>query len=251
MHIFTPSGILGWIIEYLENDFTRFQDEAGSHMKQFALIMILLFTALILARCAPAEFGQNGRPDRRDQGYVTQERSAIEEWFDTDAQGDRQNGTVQWNDGQARAQTQEWLNSTAQSRPADILPVLETAINRFDVDALLDCYEPSVKKALSGITGMVGSAVGFSGSSAMDLLPFVSQMMGRYASRELGNIKVKLTEAHTTINGGNATMQVIISAMYEGKEESETMTFKLVKVDEKWYLSSENLQNAILDGMFN
>ena len=46
-------------------------------------------------------------------------------------------------------------------------------------------------------------------------------------------------------------MQVRISVTYEGEEESEVVTLKLVKIGRKWYLSAEDMQNAMLDWMFN
>ena len=139
---------------------------------------------------------------------------------------------------------------SAPPKPADILPKLESAINKFDINAALDCYEPSVKKAFGGLMGLVGSAVGFGGSSVMDLLPFASQMAGQYASRELGDISVKLTEVNTVQNGNNATMQVRVTAAYQGQEKSEDITLKLVLVGGAWYLSAEDLQGALLDGLF-
>ena len=143
------------------------------------------------------------------------------------------------------------LTACSQSRPADILPKLESAINKYDVNAILNCYDPSVKQALGGLAGFLGSAVGFSGSSIMDLLPFLSQLVGQKTKQEFGSIKVKLTELSTTVAGIDATMQVKVSVTYDGREESEIMTLKLVQVNGQWYLSAEDMQNAILDGIFN
>ncbi len=149
------------------------------------------------------------------------------------------------------------LSSCAfQSKPEDTIEKLETAFNNYDVEAVLECYEPSVQQVYSGIMEIGGALLG--GVDLMTLVNMGGGLANLYGEElfEGGlpklsidiNSQEELSEDRVRMN---VTMQYEFSEeMLEQLPESAyapmIMDVELALIDGEWYIC-ENAGQSLED----
>ena len=124
------------------------------------------------------------------------------------------------------------LVACSEPKPADVLDKLETAYNKQDIYAIIECYEPNVKKFLSGAASLAGMA------GLTDVLPLLSTALG--SELDMGFGKITLTEISTEmIDKSTAMLYYNVSIVYsDGQTANFDSSGKVVKVDKEWYIAA-------------
>lgn len=138
---------------------------------------------------------------------------------------------------------------TKKPKPEDTIYKLEKAFNNYDVDMLLECYEPSVQAIYEGIVEIGGSLMG-----GIDLKTMMSTAGGiaNIFGDEL--IEGGLPEIDININSQkevtdekvqmNLTINYIYSdeilkTLPENTSTEQNMDIYLVFIEDTWYISAE------------
>jgi hypothetical protein len=134
----------------------------------------------------------------------------------------------------------------AAAGPEDTLNNFQTAYNKLDMNAALDCIEPSqaeaIKSALNILTGVVGgvSGVTIEAQDLLNVLPlFANIRLNDGNGDTLGSAMPKITIAvhSTTMNGNNATCPVTVTVSSGGETTKQDGVCTLVKENGRWYIS--------------
>lgn len=136
-----------------------------------------------------------------------------------------------------------------EAKPEETVEKLETAFNNYDIEMMLECYEPSVQSMYAGMMEVGGALLG-----GIDLKTIV-QGLGGFTN----------LYGDSLIEGGVPQIDIIINSMEEVSEEKvladltikyvyseemlknlpsntqteERMYAYLVYIDGTWYLSAE------------
>lgn len=126
------------------------------------------------------------------------------------------------------------------AKPEDTIHKMEDAINAYDMEALVECFEPSVQKIYAGVLEVGSSFLGMDVATLINAASGIADLFG-----------VELTE------GGMPTVDIVINSQeelsdeevkmnltftvnYAGETQSETMDVTLVLIKWKWYISAES-----------
>lgn len=132
--------------------------------------------------------------------------------------------------------------SLIEPKPEDTIYKLETAFNNCDVDAILECYEPSVQTMYNGAMEIGGSLLG-----GIDLKTVVSGLGGfadvfgdQLVDGGMPKIKI-IINSQQQVTEEKVLMNLTINFI-EGSSamrESEVMDVYLILIDDEWYISAE------------
>ena len=134
------------------------------------------------------------------------------------------------------ASAQDAVSDSTEAQPKDILPKLEKAYNDQDMNAIVECFDPSIQSATIGFLELFG----LKGEAMKQIMPFFSQVLG--ASGLLDNGQwgtVRLEEISTQIDGTDATLVYSVNLSYsDGTTQQIEDTVQTVLIDGTWYIAA-------------
>ena len=128
----------------------------------------------------------------------------------------------------------------AKPQPEKVIKSFETAFNRYDLDGMLKCIQPSYAETLKGAAAAVTGKwnlrlVGKLAQMGVPLLPFISDSA-------LGDAlpKIKLTVTAVDIEGAYATCDVSGVITVVKHSFDFTQAVRLVLIGGNWYIDKVN-----------
>lgn len=138
-----------------------------------------------------------------------------------------------------------------QPKPEETIQDLEEAMNRYDMEAVLDCYEPSVRYIYDGAMEIGGSFAGFDLKALVNAAGGIANIFGdELVEGGMPEIKIDIN-SKKEISSKEIAMNITIKNIYSDKmkrsmssnaPEEETMDIYLVLIDNKWYISAKSKQ---------
>ena len=134
--------------------------------------------------------------------------------------------------------------------PEQTIKELETALNKMDMDAMMDLCDASTKNAMSGAEKAMGGALGLLGDMAdlplgdfFDLGSGLGQMMSGMIQPNAVFTILKRTDIDDThvIMHVRMSMDVKVMGQSMGAAESEETDIPLIKDGNKWYITLSDL----------
>lgn len=125
------------------------------------------------------------------------------------------------------------------NKPEDTIYNLEAALNDYDIEKALECFEPSVQKIYAGMVEVGSSFFGVDIDSLAEAASGIANVFGDDMGGG-GMPKVHFTiNSKEKVSNKEVLMNVTITLVCNGQEESKTMDVKLVYIDRQWYISSD------------
>ncbi|MDR1616764.1 MAG: hypothetical protein LBR98_07115 [Syntrophomonadaceae bacterium] len=134
-----------------------------------------------------------------------------------------------------------WYNIAARSRPkpGDTIAAFESAFNRYDLDGMVNCLDPSLADTAKDIVSLVSgdkwnlSTVSALAKAGIPLLPIISDNL--ITSEDLP--KLLLSVSKMEIRDANAVCEVsgAVSVIRHSFDFSQQV--KLIRLDQMWYIS--------------
>lgn len=140
---------------------------------------------------------------------------------------------------------------TLEPKPEETIYNLEDALNRYDMDGVLDCYEPSVRDIYDGAMEIGGSIAGFDLQKIVGAAGGIANIFGDDLV-EGGMPKVKIDiNSQEKISQKEVKMNITIKYEYGDEKKSsmskntpteETMDIYLVLIENTWCISAKSQQ---------
>ena len=137
----------------------------------------------------------------------------------------------------------------AKSTPEDTIAKLESGLNTYDTEKVLECYEPSVQSMYAGIMEIGGALLG-----GVDLQTIL-QGMGGFANiygdnmMEGGMPKVTITvNSIKEITDDKVLADMTFKTSFNDEEQTEKVYAYLVYIDDTWYFAAETPKNGSSQG---
>ena len=125
------------------------------------------------------------------------------------------------------------LSLTACGKDNEVKEVvnrLESAINKMDVNEVLDCVNPEVANPIKLLVGTFGQGEEM-------LLDLVQQVFGATIQfDEVNTEKVKLEPKEVHVNGNSATVECELEFEWGESVIKEIIVFNMIKVEDEWYI---------------
>lgn len=109
--------------------------------------------------------------------------------------------------------------------------------NKLDIDAMLDCIDPTISDKIRLATGIVGMFADMEASELMDEL--ASLLTGNdslNADEFFSSIMVETGNIDVSVN--NASIDAVVEYTLGGEKFQNDASFSCVKEDGKWYISN-------------
>lgn len=129
------------------------------------------------------------------------------------------------------------VNNVVDS-PKKTIAKMEEAYNSLDVDAFIECYDPTVQAIYSGANSLMGEFFGMDISDIAALAPFLSEYDEDFDASDFPKISIKVTDVDKT---SDTTATVYCDIKYSTGEEITNEEIDMVKIDGEWYISGEGL----------
>ena len=133
------------------------------------------------------------------------------------------------------------LNGCIQvAKPEDTIYKMEEAMNNYDMDMLLECFEPSVQDIYAGVVEIGSSFLGMDIGTLMDAAGGIADLFGDDLI-EGGMPSVDIViNSEEQISDEEVLMNLTITMEYAGESEVQTMDTVLVLIDGEWYISADS-----------
>lgn len=136
--------------------------------------------------------------------------------------------------------------SACSSKPFDTVRKFADAYNKLDYNKLVECYDPRITQALSGVANGVSGLFGLPSTdsdSAAAASSLIGDLMGEYAQQYWDERGVSATmsvkELSTEMNGDDkakVTVQFTVEVS-TGERQTWQETLSMVKIEGKWYIT--------------
>ena len=117
----------------------------------------------------------------------------------------------------------------------------ESACNKLDLNEMLDCINPDISEKVKLATGLVGM---FADKDREELLDGLAALLigeGQTNTSEFfESVKIKLLE--TDVQETTATANAEITYTISGEEYTNKAMFDYIYTDDKWYISSLDIE---------
>ena len=127
----------------------------------------------------------------------------------------------------------------SQSGPEKTIQNFVTAYNKLDMNAMLDCLEPTQAEAVRSLVNIAGSlTIGVSGQDLLNIMPLFSGMSTYDATGNLVSAtpELEIDVKDTKISGNAATCTVDMRVTIAGETQQQETTISLEKQDGVWYI---------------
>lgn len=125
------------------------------------------------------------------------------------------------------------------AKPEDTIYKMEEAINAYDMEALVECFEPSVQKVYAGALEVGSSFLGMDVGTLVDAASGIADLFGVEIMEDgLPTVDIVIN-SQEEISGEEVKMNLTFTVNYAGESESETMDVTLVLIKGKWYVSGD------------
>ncbi len=129
-------------------------------------------------------------------------------------------------------------------KPEDTIAELEKALNKLDMDAMMECFDEPTQKLMEGSLGLAGSLSGIDLNSLSDLAAGFGGLMADAGLTPTFRLEV----TDVDYSGDDACLvTVAMTASYGGESESDTAQLPMKKEGGKWLISISALGD--LDGL--
>lgn len=125
-------------------------------------------------------------------------------------------------------------------KPEETIYEMENAMNAFDMEALVECFEPSVQKIYAGVLEVGSSFLGMDVGTLVDAASGIADLFG-VELMEGGMPTVDIViNSQEELSDEEVKMNLTFTVNYAGETHSETMDVTLVLIKRKWYISAES-----------
>lgn len=125
------------------------------------------------------------------------------------------------------------------AKPEDAIYKMEEAINAYDMEALVECFEPSVQKVYAGALEVGSSFLGMNVETLVDAASGIADLFGAEMMEDgLPTVDIVIN-SQEEISDDEVKMNLTFTVNYAGESESETMDVTLVLIKGKWYISGD------------
>ena len=129
-----------------------------------------------------------------------------------------------------------------KAKPEDTIKKMETAMNTYDIDKLVECYEPSVQSVYSGIMEVLNLFGDVDFRTVIQALGGVAYLYGDNLTED-GVPKVSITvNSIKEIEEDRVLADLTFEYTYKDKtkkQPSERSYLYLVYIDDTWYLEAD------------
>lgn len=112
----------------------------------------------------------------------------------------------------------------------------ENACNDLDMEAILDCINPSIASKIELATGVLGMLTGADSDELFDKLSGLLSTEALGGKDFFGSLKIKVKDIE--IDGDTAVVTADISYTVKDKSTQEEATIDCVRVDDVWYVGT-------------
>ncbi len=137
-----------------------------------------------------------------------------------------------------------------KSKPEDTIRKFETAFNNYDIEKMIECYEPSAQQMLNGTMGMEMSfgALGIDLKSLAMLSGGLINLYGEDQGIVTPKLKIIINDKEE-LSDDKVRINVTARYEYDEKEkellsaapiEDQTGDVILLYIDKEWYLSADS-----------
>lgn len=128
------------------------------------------------------------------------------------------------------------------AEPFDTVERYVDAYNDFDMEAMLDCYDPRMMDTFYGGLGLLSGVLDIpdmSGLLSGSSMSYISDLFRDYAaSYAEEQYSLAVEEISTTYKDDNhATVVALLTIEVDGEVYSSTETFNLINIDGDWYIT--------------
>lgn len=128
---------------------------------------------------------------------------------------------------------------TPKPNPEDTIYKLEDAINEYDMQTALECFEPSVQKIYSGALEVGSSLLGMDIETVLDTVGGIADMFGvELLEEDMPTIDIEIV-SQEEISDEEVKMNLDFTITYAGESETENIDVTLVLIKGEWYISGE------------
>jgi hypothetical protein len=116
-----------------------------------------------------------------------------------------------------------------------------TAYNRADINAMLDCYDPTTSKGVKAAMNIAGDLLGVDAQDVLNLMPFLYNSFGNVdmGGTTLNDAKPTISMAvlSSGINGDTADVSVHITLTAGGQSYEQDANIPMIRMGGRWYFS--------------
>ena len=124
-------------------------------------------------------------------------------------------------------------------KPEETIYKLEDAMNEYDMETLVECFEPSVQKIYAGALELGNSFLGMDVGTLLNAAGGIADLFG-VELLEDGMPTVDIViNSQEEISDEEVKMNLSFTVNYAGESETENMDVTLVLIKGKWYISGE------------
>lgn len=128
---------------------------------------------------------------------------------------------------------------TPKPNPEDTIYKLEAAMNEYDIQTALECFEPSVQKIYAGVLEVGSSFWGMDIGTVLDAAGGIADLFGVELLEDgMPTVDIEIV-SQEEISDEEVKMNLAVTINYAGESETENMDVTLVLIKGEWYISGE------------
>ena len=128
---------------------------------------------------------------------------------------------------------------TPKPNPEDTIYKLEAAMNEYDIQTALECFEPSVQKIYAGVLEVGSSFLGLDIGTVLDAAGGIADLFGVELLEDgMPTVDIEIV-SQEEISDEEVKMNLAVTISYAGESETENMDVTLVLIKGEWYISGE------------
>lgn len=129
---------------------------------------------------------------------------------------------------------------TPKPNPEDTIYKLEAAMNEYDIQTALECFEPSVQKIYAGVLEVGSSFWGMDIGTVLDAAGGIADLFGVELLEDgMPTVDIEIV-SQEEISDEEVKMSLDFTINYAGESETENMDVTLVLIKGEWYISGES-----------
>ncbi len=127
----------------------------------------------------------------------------------------------------------------AKSKIKGTISDFEKACQELDLEAMLDCVDPTVAEPAKAGLSLLGA---LAGDEAEMLGEVASAIFGSVADPDEFLSKIRIKAGDISVDGDSATVEATLSAEVGGEKIEQPATIRMKQDDDEWYIAGVSLQ---------
>lgn len=129
------------------------------------------------------------------------------------------------------------LTGCAKADVSKKIKAFESACQKADVDAMLDCFNPDIVKPVKSVLGLLGiSDFNSIADKLLDIIGFID-FKDASPQETLQTLKIKTKDFNFSENDTKCAVASEVTYKVDGEESSKTVVINLKQKDGEWFIT--------------